>query len=164
MLQFPGKTKISKNLRKSAKNCESCAFVPFSLSLLFPPDYRPNLSPNPVSNPPWPNFKHPENPISVPYHHGHQNCYTHSAFGYKSFKELFCNNFGQDGRVLEWVLKTLACWGVCASAPLKSEEPKPSEKSAQHAKVHLNKFYLSTFCWVPYSFCREAGESSRELF
>ena len=38
MLRFPGKAIISKNLRKSAKNCESCAFVPFSLSLLFPPD------------------------------------------------------------------------------------------------------------------------------
>ena len=31
-------TKKSENLRKSAKNCESRAFVPFSLSLLFPPE------------------------------------------------------------------------------------------------------------------------------
>ena len=35
-LEFPGKAKISKNLRKSAKISEFRAFVPFSLSLLVP--------------------------------------------------------------------------------------------------------------------------------
>ena len=38
MLSFPGKAKISKNLQKSAKNCEFQSFVPFSLSLLIPSD------------------------------------------------------------------------------------------------------------------------------
>ena len=40
------KAKISKNLRKSAKNCEFRAFVPFSLSLLVPPDLQRSLRPS----------------------------------------------------------------------------------------------------------------------
>ena len=38
-LQFLGKPKISKNLCKSARNCEICSFVNCSLSLLVPAEH-----------------------------------------------------------------------------------------------------------------------------
>ena len=45
-----------------------------------------------------------------------------------------------------------------------SEKENPPEKSTQNKNIHLNKFFLNNFRWVPDSRHREEGKSSRERF